>query len=73
MRVTNDVLSGLLRPPAPQPKQPTSRERALANRLRVLRTVAEHGHLRCSYLATCGHRRHRQRRQQRPRRGYRPR
>ena len=41
MRVTNDVLSGLLRPPAPQPKQPTSRERALANRLRVLRTVAE--------------------------------
>ncbi|WP_140637181.1 hypothetical protein [Methylibium rhizosphaerae] len=53
MRVTNDVLSGLLRPPAPPPKQPTSRERALANRLRVLRTVAEHGHLRCSDLATC--------------------
>ena len=53
MRVTNDVLSGLLRPPAPPPKQPTSRERALANRLRVLRTVAEHGHLRCADLATC--------------------
>lgn len=52
MRVTNDVLSGLLRPPVPPPKQPTSRERALANRLRVLRTVAEHGHLRCADLAT---------------------
>lgn len=53
MRVTNDMLSGLLRPPAAKPKQPTSRERALANRLRVLQTVAEHGHLRCADLATC--------------------
>lgn len=53
MRVTDDMLSGLLRPPAAKPKQPTSRERALANRLRVLRTVAEHGHLRCADLATC--------------------
>ncbi len=51
MRVTTDVLDGLLRPPAPKPKQPTSRERALANRLRVLQTVAEHGHLRSSDLA----------------------
>jgi hypothetical protein len=53
MRVTNDMLSGLLRPPAAKPKQPTSRERAAANRHRVLRMVAEHGHLRCSDLATC--------------------
>lgn len=51
MRVTSDVLGGLLRPPAPPPKQPTSRERAAMNRLRVLQAVAEHGHLRCSDLA----------------------
>lgn len=53
MRVTTDVLDGLLRPPAAKPRQPTSRERAAANRLRVLQTVAEHGHLRCADLATC--------------------
>lgn len=53
MRVTTDALDGLLRPPAAKPKQPTSRERALANRLRALGAVAEHGHLRCADLATC--------------------
>lgn len=55
MRVTSDVLGGLLRPVAakPKPRQPTSRERAQANRLRVLPAVAEHGHLRCADLATC--------------------
>jgi hypothetical protein len=36
MRLSPDALAGLLRPPLPKPKQPTSRERALANRLRVL-------------------------------------
>lgn len=53
MRVTSDVLGGLLRPAAPPQKQPTSRERASANRLRVLQAVAESGHLRCADLATC--------------------
>jgi hypothetical protein len=53
MRVTDDMLSGLLRPSAVKPRQPTSRERAAMNRLRVLQTVAEHGHLRCADLATC--------------------
>jgi hypothetical protein len=55
MRMTSEVLGGLLRPLAakPKPRQPTSRERAQANRLRVLQTVAEHGHLRCADLATC--------------------
>ena len=53
MRLTPDLLGGLLRPPAPRPKQPTSRERAAANRLRVLRVLSEHGHLRCADLATC--------------------
>jgi len=51
MRLSPDALAGLLRPPPPKPKEPTSRERAAANRLRVLRTVAEHGHLRCTDLA----------------------
>lgn len=51
MKVSPDLLDGLLRAPAVQPKQATSRERAAANRLRVLQTVAEHGHLRCSDLA----------------------
>lgn len=51
MRLSPDALAGLLRPPPPKPKQPTSRERALANRLRVLQAVAEHGHLRCADLA----------------------
>ena len=53
MRVSLDLVDGLLRPAAAKPKRPTSREQAAANRLRVLRTVAEHGHLRCSDLATC--------------------
>jgi hypothetical protein len=53
MRLSPDALAGLLRPPAQPPKRPTSRERAAANRLSVLRTVAEHGHLRCADLATC--------------------
>jgi hypothetical protein len=53
MRLSPDALAGLLRPPPPKPKQRTSRERAMANRLRVLQTVAEHGHLRCADLATC--------------------
>jgi hypothetical protein len=52
MRRSPDALAGLLRPPPPKPKQPTSRERAAANRHRVLRMVAEHGHLRCADLAT---------------------
>lgn len=51
MRVSSDALAGLLRPPPPKPKQPTARERAAANRLRVLQAVAEHGHLRCADLA----------------------
>lgn len=51
MRVSSDALAGLLRPPPPKPKQPTARERAAANRLNVLRAVAEHGSLRCSDLA----------------------
>jgi len=55
MRMTSEVLGGLLRPVAakPKPRQPTARERAQANRLRVLQAVAEHGHLRCADLATC--------------------
>lgn len=51
MRVSPDALAGLLRPPPPKPRQPTSRERAAANRLNVLRAVAEHGSLRCADLA----------------------
>lgn len=51
MRLSPDALAGLLRPPPPKPKQPTSRERAAMNRLRVLQAVAEHGHLRCADLA----------------------
>lgn len=51
MRLSPDLLSGLLRKPAPPPKLPTSRERAAMNRLRVLRAVADHGHLRCADLA----------------------
>lgn len=51
MRLSPDALAGLLRPPPPKPKQPTSRERAAANRLAVLRAVAAHGHLRCADLA----------------------
>lgn len=51
MRMTSDMLSGLLRPPAPRPKQPSARERAAANRLRVLQAIAEHGTLRCTDLA----------------------
>ena len=53
MRLTPDVLATMLRPPPPKPKQPTSRERAALNRLRVLQALAEHGHLRCADLATC--------------------
>ena len=54
VRVSSDFLGGLLRPPQPKPKLPPSRERAAANRLRVLRTVVEHGHLRCADLgAAC--------------------
>jgi len=53
MKLTPDVLAGMLRAPLPKPKQPTARERALANRLRVLQALAEHGHLRCADLATC--------------------
>ncbi len=51
MRLSTDVLGELLRKPAPRPKQATSRERAAANRLRVLQAVAEHGHLRRVDLA----------------------
>jgi hypothetical protein len=51
MRLSPDLLTGLLRAPAPKPKQPTSRERAAMNRRRVLQAVAEHGHLRCADLA----------------------
>jgi len=50
MRVSGDFICGLLKP---RPRQPTARERAAANRLRVLQAVAEHGHLRCADLATC--------------------
>lgn len=48
MRVSSDALAGLLRPPPLKSKQPTSRERAAANSLNVLRAVAEHGSLRCT-------------------------
>jgi hypothetical protein len=51
MRVSSDALAGLLRPPPPKPKRPTARERAAANRLRVLQAIAEHGSLRCSDVA----------------------
>ena len=53
MRVSLDLVDGLLRPAAAKPKRPTSREQAAANRLRVLQAVAQHGHLRCADLATC--------------------
>ena len=57
MKISSDILGGLLRPPAPKPKQPkqaTSREIAAANRLRVLAAVGEHGPLRCADLgAAC--------------------
>lgn len=51
MRVSSDMLTGLLRAPPAPPKQPTARERAAANRLRVLQAVAQHGHLRTADLA----------------------
>ena len=51
MRLTSDLLDGLLRAPAPKPKQPTARERAAMNKHRVLCAVADHGHLRCTDLA----------------------
>lgn len=51
MKLSPDLLGGLLRPAAPRPKQPASRELAAANRLRVLRAIVEHGHLRCTDLA----------------------
>jgi hypothetical protein len=51
MRLSPDLLTGLLRAPAPKSKQPTSRERAAMNQRRVLQAVAEHGHLRCADLA----------------------
>jgi hypothetical protein len=51
LKLSPDLLGGLLRPPEPRRKQPTSRERAAANRLRVLQAVAAHGHLRCADLA----------------------
>jgi len=53
MKVSLDMMGGLLRPAAAKPKRPTSREVAAANRLRVLQAVAAHGHLRCADLATC--------------------
>lgn len=53
MKISPDVMTGGLRAPDKSRPQPTARERAEANRLRVLQTVAEHGHLRCSDLATC--------------------
>lgn len=51
MRLSPDALAGLLRPQSPKPKLPAARERAAANRLRVLCAVGEHGHLRCADLA----------------------
>ncbi len=51
MRLTPDLLAGLLKAPAAPPKQPTARERAAQNRLRVLCAVGAHGHLRCPDLA----------------------
>lgn len=53
MRLSPDVLASMLRATPPKPRQPTSRERALVNRLRVLQALAEHGHLRCADLASC--------------------
>lgn len=54
MRLTadSDVLRSLLRAPAPKPKQPSARERAAANRVRVLQTVAANAHLRCADIAS---------------------
>lgn len=46
-------MDGLLRPAAAKPKRSTSRAVAAENRLRVLKAVAAHGHLRCADLATC--------------------
>lgn len=51
MRVSLDLVDGLLRPAAAKPKRPTSREQAATNRLNVLRAVSEHGHLRCADIA----------------------
>lgn len=51
MRLTPELLDGLLRAPAPRPKLPPARERAALNRHRVLCAVAEHGSLRCTDLA----------------------
>lgn len=42
MKVSLDAIDGLLRAPVKK-VQATSRERAAANRLAVLRAVAEHG------------------------------
>ena len=50
MKVSLDAMDGLLSAPVKK-VQATSRERAAANRLAVLRAVAEHGHLRCADLA----------------------
>lgn len=51
MRLSSELLGGMLRPPTPRLKQSTSRERAAANRLRVLKAISEHGHLRTADLA----------------------
>jgi hypothetical protein len=50
MKVSMDAIDGLLRAPVKK-RQATSRERAAANRLAVLRAVAENGTLRCADLA----------------------
>ena len=53
MKISPDMTTVGLQAPTNGWRQPTARERSDANRLRVLTTVAEHGHLRCSDLATC--------------------
>jgi hypothetical protein len=53
MEISPEMTMAGLQARDPSWRQPTARERADANRLRVLQTVAEHGHLRCADLATC--------------------
>lgn len=51
MRIEKALLTSLLCAPAAKPAGPSARELAEQNRLRVLRAVSEHGHLRTTDIA----------------------